>query len=108
MDCPDYLIKTIRAIAHRVCLEEWSSQNGLPDFGDPTQNTGENWANDTFSFYAYSWDEDGMLDDTPNFKFGDIKVTWYKRLGRGTEVNREVTIQECKDMFDSCMESLID
>lgn len=43
----------------------------------------------------------------PNFKCGDIEITWYKHIGRCMEVNREVTKEELLKMFNKCENSYV-
>lgn len=73
---------------------------------NPFRNTGYSWENDIFEVHAYDWDEDHIQEY--NFKYGDIKVSWYKYLGRGMSINREVTPEECWEMLKDCVESLMD
>lgn len=42
----------------------------------------------------------------PNFRCGAVEVRWYKYIGRGMSVNREVSRSEWRDIFARCEESL--
>jgi len=42
----------------------------------------------------------------PNFKCGDVEVRWYKYIGRGMSVNRELSRAEWRDIFARCAASL--
>ncbi len=42
----------------------------------------------------------------PNFMCGDVKVDWYKYIGRGMKVSRELTRHEINEVFKKCFESL--
>lgn len=83
--------------------------DGLPEFVDiglnPFENSGVKFKNDVFEIEAYSWDE--SYDQPYNFKFRDIEVSWYKYLGRGMRVNRDVSALECAEMAAKCINSLM-
>ncbi len=42
----------------------------------------------------------------PNFKCGDVEITWYKYIGRDMTVNRPVARDELKQIFKKCRRSL--
>lgn len=45
----------------------------------------------------------------PNFrhKVSGFELRWYKHIGRGMSVNRPVTLEEFRIIFDECMASLV-
>lgn len=42
----------------------------------------------------------------PNFKCGDLEIRWYKYIGRGMSVNREITREELRQIFSRCRRSI--
>lgn len=44
----------------------------------------------------------------PNLRFGDVSVSWYKHLGRGTSVSENWTAEQWRVWFDGCLEHLKD
>ena len=52
------------------------------EYDSPFDNTGNSFIGENFEVHAYDWDEDSSQEY--NFKFGDIKISWYKYLGRGS------------------------
>lgn len=68
------------------------------------RNIGEHFKNDTFEVCSYDWNTD--VPQPYNFRYKDINVSWYKYLGRGMSINREVSIEETWSMLKECMESL--
>jgi hypothetical protein len=42
----------------------------------------------------------------PNFRCGDVEISWYKYIGRSMSVNRQVSRGELEDMFEKCFASL--
>ena len=44
--------------------------------------------------------------DEPDFTCGDVQIQWYKHIGRGMEINRDVGFDCLWSMFDYCLTSL--
>jgi len=76
------------------------------EFPAPTGNVGTSYCTDVFEMRSYCWDTDSERADLPNFKCGDFEVRWYKWLGRGTSMNREIDANEFAEMLDRCLESV--
>lgn len=97
---PSYLDNALWMIKEAV--------DGLPEFVNVGLNPFENselvFKNDVFEVEAFAWDE--SYDQPYNFKFRDIEVSWYKYLGRGMRVNRDVSALECAEMVAKCIGSL--
>ena len=74
----------------------------------PFDNTGESYKNDVFAVYAYYWGDNDALADRPNFVYKDLKVYWYKYLGRCTAATMEkpLSIDYLKHMLNNCMEAI--
>lgn len=100
----DYLVDAIvRAIAESHATEnEWAEKYGI------------NFDNDVFSMHRYCWceqedcpwcgdSEDGIGAPNFHFKPTGFKLWWYKYIGRGMEMNRQVSIEECSRMLAECI-----
>lgn len=100
-DCPTYIIALLKHIDWELSVLMWNQNQ--EEYESPFDNTGNTYENQTFEVSAFNWgtEEDGV------FKYKDIEITWYKHLGRGTLINREITPDEAVDMFNDCLESLI-
>ena len=100
-----YLCKaTLESISSEWDRVMWNiNQKELPN---PFGNTGARWKCDEFEVNAYDWNEDN--EQSYNFKWKDIEISWYKYLGRGMSCNRDLTPQEISTMLDACLEALID
>lgn len=95
------LIAALQEIRHQLLPQIFTSQQ------DPFDNTSDEYICPVFEIKAYSWNEEENEEEQDyNFKYKDILVTWYKYLGRSTEVNREVSPQEISDMLDKCLNYL--
>ena len=71
---------------------------------NPTENTAHRYENDTFEMFAYDWNEDN--DQQYNFRWKDFEVSWYKYLGRGMSMNREISEKEITQMINECIKSI--
>ena len=60
------------------------------EMDSPFENTGNSYETKTLKIKAYDW----VNDNEWNLKFDDIVICWYKYLGRGTYVNKELTNDE--------------
>lgn len=113
-ECPDIIEAGLRCI--HLVLNDLNGGKLTP-----FNNSGEHFTNDVFEVHAYYWgDCDCSLNDTgdeyihksncpvirPNFKCGDLEVNWYKYLGRGMSINRQITIKEFNRLLLKCLKSL--
>lgn len=98
-------------------LERWAVSNlqkiaqltKVEGLGDNTGGHGVKFQNDVFVMQNYHWCNEGddcKIAEMPNFKCGDIEIRWYKYLGRGMSVNRQVTKEELTEAFQKCRDSL--
>jgi hypothetical protein len=97
-ECPTYVTAALEYLA--IFLE---GRLLFPE--NPFRNTGWSHQNTVFTVCAYEWNEDKVQDF--NFKYKDIEVSWYKYLGRGMSINREVSDKECWEMLKECVESIL-
>jgi hypothetical protein len=98
-ECPTYVEAALEYLA-----ESFFYNKNISD-ENPFRNTGAQWANSVFEVNAYNWDEES--NQLFNFKYKDIEISWYKYLGRGMSINREVSEEECWKMLKACVESII-
>jgi hypothetical protein len=86
---------------------------------------GQDFSNDVFEMHPYwwgdctcgagDWSEEGQPApvhkpecrmELPNFRCGDLAISWYKYIGRGMSANRATTEHEIASAFARCMASL--
>jgi hypothetical protein len=97
-ECPDYVTAALEYLATLFYDKNLSREN-------PFRNTGWSFINTVFMVHAYDWDD--AKTQPFNFKYKDIEVSWYKYLGRGISINREVSEKECWEMLKECVESIL-
>ena len=98
----ELLIAALEAISTRLDLVMGNVQR--KEYATPFGNTANKFTCDKFEVEAYSWNEE--YEQPFNFKWRDIEVSWYKYLGRGTTVNRDIKNDEIALMLDDCFEAL--
>jgi hypothetical protein len=90
----------VRAIAeaHEPDPAAWSSKYGTAVEAE------------AFSMRPQCWCEDEACawcgpTNAPNFHYKplDFKLWWYKYIGRGMEMNREISAAECAEMLVRCL-----
>lgn len=61
---------------------------------------------DVFLIRPYYWGDDESIANLPNFKYGDIEICWYKYALRDAYSNKELTVDEVKEMLNKCLVSI--
>jgi hypothetical protein len=102
LDCPEYITALLRELADELHRVVWNKTQ--KEYPSPFENTGNKFKCKTFKVEAYSWNED--IKQQYNFKWRDVEVSWYKYLGRGMSINKDLTPKEAVEMFDDCIASL--
>jgi hypothetical protein len=97
-DMSNIVEAALNLIGERLDLVMWNINQ--KEYNSPFQNTGNKFDSEVFSVHAYSWDDEIQ---PWNFKYGDFEVSWYKCLGRGSSMNKNISPQEVADMLDACL-----
>ena len=97
--CPEYVADALEAIRWVLIFLSDSAEN------DPFANSGVHFECDTFEVHAYDWDPEST--QKYNFKWGSVEVSWYKWLGRGMSINRQVTWDLIREMLIECTTVLL-
>lgn len=74
------------------------------EYHSPFENYAEHFVCPTFEAHAYSWDEDENQEY--NFRWRDVKISWYKYFGRDMSVNKELSNDEIAILLDDCLDAL--
>lgn len=71
-------------------------------------NCEESFVTPTFEMLDYCWCDGDRGDHRngcpPNFRWRDVRVNWYKHIGRGMSANRDVPPEEIAEMLVECLE----
>lgn len=103
-DCPRWVVALLDSLDSELDRVMWNIHQ--EEYQSPFENTANTFKNDVFEVQAYSWNED--IEQPYNFKCDDIEISWYKYLGRDTTINGEYEPQKIIDMFNKCLNSILD
>lgn len=102
--CPEYIVALLEHIEAELERLYWNAHQ--EDYPSPFRNYGTHFKNNVFEIHAYDWSDEPKHEY--NFKCGQLEVSWYKRLGRDTEINLVLPPGTVIRYFNKCMESLGD
>ena len=103
-ECPRWIVALLKELDNQLDRVMWN--NTQEEYQSPFENTANTFKNDVFEVQAYSWDDE--VHQPYNFKCGDIEISWYKYLERDTTINNEYEPQVIIDMFNKCLQSILD
>lgn len=98
---PEIMEAALFHIRHRLDTVMWNIHQR--EYANPFGNTGSTFKNDVFEANAYSWSDDLQPF---NFAWKDLRISWYKYLGRGMSANMEITPELAAVCLSECMASL--
>ena len=107
VECPEYMVALLEGIRIRIGLaggNEYQGEFDPFDDWDDAEIFNRDHKDMGFEVWPYSWNDD--IEQKYNFKFKNIEISWYKHLGRGMSMNREITKEEAIDLFDGCAKNL--
>lgn len=117
--CPEWVVAFLEYIEGDLDRVMWNLHQ--TEYESPFRNTGNRYENQTFAVAAYDWGWHQALEEwafegldphppeqPANFTWQDtfappLKIYWYKALGRGTEMNRELSPEEGIRMLNECL-----
>lgn len=109
--CPNYIIALLREIDRQLDRIMWNIEQ--EDFDSPFGNTGNSFRLGNFEIHAYNWNDDESQEynfiykvDKNKANMPDLKISWYKYLGRDTTINQELDSSVMIDIFDDIIDQL--
>lgn len=103
-DCPRWVIALLMELNRQLSRVMWNTTQ--QHFDSPFENTVNEFKNSVFEVQAYNWN--GDVVQKYNFKCDNIEISWYKYLGRDTTINGKYEPQIIIDMFNKCLESILE
>lgn len=103
-NCPRWIVALLNELNDQLDRVMWNIHQ--EEYQSPFENTANSFKNDVFEVQAYDWNDD--VEQPYNFKCDDIEISWYKYLGRDTTINGEYEPQKIIDMFNKCLQSILD
>lgn len=103
--CPNYIIALLESIENELCRIMWNKNH--KEYDSPFRNTANSFElSDVFRVEAYNWNDE--IEQEYNFIYykKDLKISWYKYLGRDTTINQEINSSEMIEIYNDIMEKL--
>lgn len=97
LECPMHVVAVLRSLA-----QQWEVIRSQDP--NPFDNTGAFYECEGLSVQAYSWNED--VEQPWNLRWEDIEISWYKYLGRGMSINKEVSVARAQELRVACLSLL--
>ena len=102
-ECPEYVVALLRDIENR--LDTIMYNINQEEYDNPFRNTANKFRiKGKMRVRAYNWNDD--IEQKYNFKYGNIKISWYKYLGRDTTINGEYNYDIMINMYNDCIDAL--
>lgn len=98
---PEIMDAALSFIRYRLDTVMWNIHQ--EEYASPFGNTGNSFKNEVFEVHAYSWSDD---DQPFNFAWRDLRISWYKYLGRGMSANCDITPELASKCLVECLSSL--
>ena len=110
--CPNYIVALLREIDRQLCRIMCNIDQ--KDYESPFSNTANSFKLDNFEIQAYNWNDDVCQDynfiyrvDKSKANCDDLKISWYKYLGRDTTINQELDSDIIIDIYNDVISSLL-
>jgi hypothetical protein len=102
-EVPEIMDAALQYIRYELGRVRWNARQGedLCPFGN--NGDGGDFKSDVFDVCAYSWGDD---EQPYNFKWRELKISWYKYMGRGMSTNMEITPQMASECLNDCLNYL--
>ena len=101
-DVPELLCAALEYIESAIEISYWNENQ--EEWSSCFRNNGGQYKTKKFIVRAYDWSEPDEYE--PNFEWRDVKIWWYKGLGRGTYANQELSPELINGMLNDCLNSI--
>ena len=111
-ECPRYIIALLRDIDK--VLERVIHNTQHIEYNSPFENTAESFRlPKVFEVHAYNWNDDESQEynfiyyvDKFKANMDDLKISWYKYLGRDTTINQELDPNTVINIYNDIIKEL--
>ena len=110
-ECPNYIVALLREIQRQLDRIMWNINQ--KEYDNPFENSANSFELGNFKIEAYNWNDD--ISQPYNFIYkvdksksnlDDIKISWYKYLGRDTTINQQIDSDIIIDIYNDIMHQL--
>lgn len=100
-EVPPIMDAVLSYLSHRLEIVMFNKHQET--FPSPFSNTGNSFKCHTFEVESYSW---GDEEQPFNFAWRDLRIAWYKYLGRGMSANMVITPDLANECLIDCLKAL--
>lgn len=98
---PEIWDAALEAVRNTLDIVMWNIHQ--KKYASPFGNTGNSFKCDVFEARAYDWSEE---EQSFNFKWRDVEISWYKYHGRGMSANKKLSADLAAEMLEECNAAL--
>jgi hypothetical protein len=102
--CPEFIEAGLKHLSDEIEIVELNIRQ--KEFVSPTKISGTVYNTYAFQMRAYYWGEDEKIQSTPNFSCDGLEIRWYKYLGRGMSMNKEIDANNFFKIIDKCLKAV--
>lgn len=112
-ECPRYIVALLRDIDRQLDRIMYNIEQ--KHYESPFDNTANMFKLGNFEIQAYSWDDNTEQEynfiykvDKSKANMPDLKISWYKYLGRDTTINQEIDSNVVIDIYNDIINQLLE
>ena len=112
-NCPEYIVALLRDIDRQLKRLMWNIDH--KEYDSPFDNTANMFKLGNFEIQAYSWNDEVEQEynfiykvDKSKANMPDLKISWYKYLGRDTTINQEIDSNVIVDIYNDIIKQLLE
>lgn len=111
-DCPKYIIALLRDIQRQLDRIMWNIYQ--KDYDNPFENTSNTFSLGNFEIQAFNWNDEVSQEynfiyrvDKSKANMPDLKISWYKYIGRDMTINQEIDANVMIDIYNDIISQLL-
>lgn len=111
-NCPRYITALLRDIQRQLDRIMWNIYQ--KDYDNPFENTANSFKLGNFEIQAYNWNDDESQEynfiyrvDKSKANMPDLKISWYKYIGRDMTINQEIDENVMVSIYDDIISQLL-
>ena len=113
LNCPEYIVALLRDIQRQLDRIMWNIYQ--KEYDNPFENTANTFELGNFKIQAFNWNDDVSQEynfiykvDKTKANMPDLKISWYKYLGRDTTINQEIDENVMVSIYDDIIKQLLE
>lgn len=112
LNCPEYIVALLRDIDRQLKRIMWNIYQ--KEYDNPFENTANTFELGNFKIQAFNWNDEVEQEfnflykvDKTKANMPDLKISWYKYLGRDTTINQDIDANVMIDIYNDIIKQLL-